>query len=170
MRTLGLRFAGTFLAFFLIVGFLPVQSPTGLPPFGSFSGGTFDTVNNANLDVHFEVPVLSKPGRGLPFYYILAHDTSIWSQVQINGTWQWVPAGMWGWSGINAAILGYVGYQTQSEEGQCFWNGEYYYYYWTNYSQWTYYDTSGTAHPFSLTLGSTPLPAPPSGCQPPPPQ
>ena len=47
------------------------QPVTGLPPFGSFSGGPFDTVNNANLNVHFEVPVFSRAGRGLSFSYSL---------------------------------------------------------------------------------------------------
>jgi hypothetical protein len=42
------------------------QVTTGLPPFGTFSGGPFDTVNNANLNVHFEIPVVNKAGRGLP--------------------------------------------------------------------------------------------------------
>ncbi len=40
------------------------QPTAGLPPFGSFSGGPVDTIDNANLNVHFEVPIVSKAGRG----------------------------------------------------------------------------------------------------------
>ena len=50
------------------------QVATGFPPYGSFSPGTFDTVNNANLNVHFSIPVISKAGRGLPFSYALTYD------------------------------------------------------------------------------------------------
>ena len=39
------------------------QVATGPVPFGSFSGGSFDAVNNANLNVHFAIPVISKAGR-----------------------------------------------------------------------------------------------------------
>jgi hypothetical protein len=48
------------------------QTATGLPPFGSFSGGT-DTLNNANLNVHLAFPIFSRAGRGLPFSYSLAY-------------------------------------------------------------------------------------------------
>jgi hypothetical protein len=63
---------------------LRAQSPTGTPPFGSFSGGP-DVVNNANLDVHLSIPVVNKAGRGLPFYYLLTDDSFIWSPVTVNG-------------------------------------------------------------------------------------
>lgn len=46
------------------------QVATGTPPFGSFGGGSFDTVNLANLNAHFAIPMLSKPGAGLPFHYV----------------------------------------------------------------------------------------------------
>src|SRR5436853_6453042 len=42
------------------------QVSYGLQPFGSFSGGPFDIVNNQDLNVHFAIPVLNKAGRGLP--------------------------------------------------------------------------------------------------------
>ena len=49
----------------------------GLPPFGTFSGGPFDFVNNANLNVHFEIPVVNKAGRGLPFVYTLTSGCAV---------------------------------------------------------------------------------------------
>ncbi len=42
------------------------QVTTGTPPFGSFGGGP-DVVNLANLNAHWTVPVVHKPGRGTNF-------------------------------------------------------------------------------------------------------
>jgi hypothetical protein len=50
----------------------------GTPPFGSFAGGPFDTINLSNLNVHFSIPILSKAGVGIPFNYALTYDNSIW--------------------------------------------------------------------------------------------
>src|SRR5580658_8609493 len=76
------------------------QPATGLPPFGSFSGGPFDTVNNANLNVHFEVPVFSRAGRGQSFSYSLGYDSSVWYPVTSGSTTVWTPVTNWGWTGI----------------------------------------------------------------------
>ena len=69
------------------------QVSYGLQPFGSFSGGPFDIVNNQDLNVHFAIPVLSKAGRGLPFNYSDGYDSTIWS-IQNSA---WTPANQWGW-------------------------------------------------------------------------
>src|SRR5207245_7373239 len=60
------------------------QVATGTPPFGSFSGGP-DIVNNGNLNVHFEIPVLVKAGRGMPLRYMLTYDSSVWTPS--NNSW-----------------------------------------------------------------------------------
>src|SRR5438132_1359709 len=67
----------------------------GLPPFGSFSGGPFDVVNNANLNVHFEIPLLSKAGRGLPFNYPDRYDSTIWTIA--GNAWTPTTVTIWGW-------------------------------------------------------------------------
>src|SRR5207253_5399298 len=56
------------------------QVSYGLQPFGSFSGGPFDIVNNQDLNVHFAIPVLNKAGRGLPFNYSDGYDSTIRSE------------------------------------------------------------------------------------------
>jgi len=44
---------------------LNAQAPgTGFPAFGSFTSGSFDAVNNQNLNVIFNMPVMHSPGRG----------------------------------------------------------------------------------------------------------
>jgi hypothetical protein len=67
------------------------QVATGTPPFGSFGGGPFDTVNLGNLDVHFAVPIVHKAGRGMPFTYDPTYDSSVW--YPSGGTW--TPVANW---------------------------------------------------------------------------
>jgi hypothetical protein len=89
------------------------QGPiTGTPPFGSFGGGPFDTVNLGNLNVHFAIPVIHKAGRGMPFTYDLSYDSSIWSPVNSSGTSTWTPVPNWGWRGVTEITTGYVSIQT----------------------------------------------------------
>ena len=56
-RRTGVVYAGLLLAF---ASASAIEAQTGTPPFGSFSGGPFDTVNNANLNVHFAIPIFSR--------------------------------------------------------------------------------------------------------------
>ena len=134
------------------------QVSTGIVPFGSYGGGPFDVVNNANLNVHLSVPILNKPGRGLPFYYYLTYDSSVWNPT--GG--QWAPASNWGWRGVSEALTGYVTYA--SKEVQCSAPppapsqspmrppGTAWYYV---YSNWTYHDASGGAHFFPNVVLNT---------------
>ena len=130
------------------------QVTTGLPPFGSFSGGSFDTVNNANLNVHFAIPIVNKAGRGMPFTYTLTYDSSIWSPVNSTGSAVWTPVGQtatmptnWGWRGITEGQAGYISYRGVSV--RCGYGvGQYTYY--TLYGYWTYHDAWGTPHMFNI--------------------
>lgn len=82
------------------------QVSTGIPPFGSFGGGPFDTVNLGNLNVHFAIPVLNKAGRGTPFSYSLGYDSSVWAPVTSSGVTSWAQnVSNWGWS-VNSNALG----------------------------------------------------------------
>src|SRR5579863_6191631 len=72
------------------------QVKTGTPPFGSFGGGP-DVINLANLNAHWTVPIISKPGRGTDFTYSLGYDTSVWYPVGASGHQTWQPVGGWGW-------------------------------------------------------------------------
>src|SRR5215831_7850152 len=77
---------------------------TGTPPFHSFAGGP-DVIDLSNLNAHISIPVFSKAGRGTPFNYALAYDTSIWTPYT-----SWLPAGNWGLQRDTAALVGYVSY------------------------------------------------------------
>lgn len=88
---------------------LSAQVATGTPPFGSFGGGP-ETINLANLNAHFDIPIMNKGGRGLPFAYDLVNDTSVWYPVGASGNQIWRPVANWGWAGQTQATTGYVTY------------------------------------------------------------
>jgi RHS repeat-associated protein len=79
---------------------------TGIPPYQSFGGGP-DVINLGNLNVHYSIPVFSRAGRGTPFSYALAYDSSIWSP-----STAWIPNSNWGLNRDTAALVGYVFYNS----------------------------------------------------------
>ena len=137
-----------FIALLLLASGAAFAQPTpGFPPFGSFSGGQFDTIDNANLNVHFEIPIVSKAGRGLPFTYSLTYDSSVWMPVSASGTSTWTPVSNWGWGNVTQAsqnVTGYVTFRTTptggcTNDGHTFW-------YWDAFDQFYYHDPSGVSH------------------------
>ncbi len=125
---------------------LPAQAQviTGLPPFGSFSGGP-DIVNNANLNVHVSIPVRNKAGRGIPFSYVLSFDSSVWYPVTSGSSQVWTPVTNWGWRAVTEVATGYISYGTglrpcRDSMGQIT-QGIY-------YGGWSYNDSFGVKHGF----------------------
>src|SRR5207249_4223420 len=109
------------LFLFLLLSPLPAsaQGPvTGTPPFGSYSGGP-DIINLANLNAHLTIPILSKPGRGIPFSYNLAYDSSVWFPVGSSGGQSWQPVLNFGWAGLTQVAVGYISYGVQSGTFPC---------------------------------------------------
>jgi hypothetical protein len=96
------------VAIFLAAPLARAQVATGAPPFSSTMSSTFDTVNNANLNVMFAVPVLSKAGKGMPFSFALAYNSSVWTPYNVNGQPGWTPASNWGWGNITSANSNYT--------------------------------------------------------------
>jgi RHS repeat-associated protein len=128
------------------------QVITGTPPFGSFAGGP-DQVNLANLNVHLNVPVFSRPGRGLPFNFYLTYDNSIWYPVTTSGTTTWTANGTgWGSSEVNVGSA--VPTIISSTSGTC---GSLPHLGITSHTTygWNYIDGFGTRHPFSATSTMT---------------
>lgn len=85
------------------------QVSTGAQPMGSFSSGP-DFINLGNLNMHFDLPVFAKPGRGMPFTYTLSFDSSVWSPVTVSGVKSWQPAQNWNWRGVTEVATGYISY------------------------------------------------------------
>src|ERR1700680_749611 len=80
------------------------QTPgLGTPPFGSFTNGGFDTINNQNLNAYFVISIASSTGRGMPLNLSLSYNALIWQPVT-NGTTSWTPVTdaignpTWGWA------------------------------------------------------------------------
>src|SRR5208283_903862 len=141
-----LRLAFIFAVISLAASPASGQVVTGVPPFGSFSGGP-DIVNNANLNVHIQIPVVNKAGRGIPFSYTITFDSSVW--YPSGGVW--LPVASWGWG--NATQQGGTGYVVDKwTQGSCRTGPRNPLQYYDIYSQWRYYDAFGAIHPFSLTL------------------
>ena len=125
---------------------------TGIYSFGSFDSKGFDTVNLGNLNVHFAVPLVSKPGRGINFNYSLAYDGLVWSPVASAGTSYWQPATDWGFTAVfGNGFHGYVTYkvatgkctvQTDGAPQQITVERDY---------AFAYHDSFGGVHPFSYS-------------------
>ena len=126
------------------------QVITGIAPFGSYGGGPFDSVNLANLNTHFEIPVVNKPGRGIPFTYSLKYDSSIWYPATSNGIQVWTPVTNFGWPAqqelaqgkIYSTAFTHVCYDPDTDTD-------------IESQHWKYTgfkDSSGTMHPISLDI------------------
>ncbi len=118
------------------------QVATGLPPFGSFSGGP-DVTNLGNLNLHYTFPVFSKPGRGMPFNYALSFDSSVWFP---SGN-AWTPVPNWGWRGPSDAFTGSLA--VSLTRLTCHFNGINEFYFLHTFGPYT--DGFGATHPVTAT-------------------
>jgi RHS repeat-associated protein len=152
--------SGLAVALLLAVGALTqagiAQVATGMQPFGSFSGGPFDSLNVGNLDVHWAVPIVRKAGRGIPFNYDLTYDSVIYQPATSSGVTSWVPVGnvggiasYWGWQGLGPTFSPHLSYNMVYTSGQCGMGGVDSFQQWT-YSNFVYYDTVGASHVFPV--------------------
>jgi RHS repeat-associated protein len=140
-----------FVALAVIPTISSSQVSTGTPPFSSFGGGPFDTVNLGNLNVHFAISVLNKAGRGSPFSYSLGYDSSVWSPATSSGVTSWVPLSNWGWAVNSPALGGSI--TTGSRQFRCEISEDPPVYQWVtgNYIS-SYVDPLGTSHRFTLSM------------------
>jgi RHS repeat-associated protein len=148
------------LAVLLAASPAPAQVATGRLPFGSFGGGPFDTVDLANLDVHFQIPVINKAGRGLPFDYILSYDNSVWYPSSVSGQTTWTQVSNWGWTNLSQGLPGTLTYHAIS--GRCMTSNGWVYY--PEYLFGPYVDAANVSHnaialttPGSTTCGVAPI-------------
>ena len=119
---------------------------TGMPPLGSISGGPFDSIDLANLDVHFSIPVFSRRGVGIPFAYNLSYDSLVWVPVtSSSGVTSWQPASGsdFGWQDDAQAVAGNVYYTSSSTVYSCGGYKET-----TTLSGYQFVDPAGGSHPF----------------------
>jgi RHS repeat-associated protein len=147
------RFALLIAFISLPCGTLPAQVQTGTPPFSKIGGGPADEVDLANLNVHLDVPIVNKAGRGISFTYTLGYDNSTWTPVGSSGSQTWVPAENWGWSVESAAATGEITYQQTMQQVQCYPSGNWGYL--TTEENFSYIDPFGTQHPIPGAEGGS---------------
>jgi hypothetical protein len=126
------------------------QVATGTYNYGTFDNLGVDSINVANLNAHLNIPVLNKAGRGMPFYYNLSYDSSVWYQITVSGQKTWTPVQNFGWRGDTEIATGYMSVNQSSVSTQ---RGGYTCYT-TTYQNFVYHDPYGIQHPF---VGSTVL-------------
>src|SRR5271165_6229695 len=138
------------LSFFpLAAEVAPAQQPiTGAPPLSSVAGSGFDSVDLANLNVHFSIPVFSRGGKGgLGFAYNLTYDSLVWSPSTSSGAHAWTPGSNWGWAPQSTADTGYITFSTSTT--LCYTNGHPNGGSITYINNYIYFDPVGTPHAFS---------------------
>jgi RHS repeat-associated protein len=136
----------------------PAQLPTGTPVFGSFDSDGVNTINLATLNIHTQIPIFSRPGKGIPFSAVLNHDNVFW--YPSGGTWKYTTNGSatgLDWLGLTPAVQGMpAGYTTYV--GTCPNNSST-----LVYTNWKYTDIFNTTH--DATNGRpTPLILDSAGC------
>ena len=131
------------LSLLFIVATATGQVTTGVPPFSSVGGGTFDTIDLQNLNVHFAIPFIHKAGRGMPFTYDFSYDSSVWYSASVNGVVTWQPVSNFGWRGLSEAAVGYIS-NTSSTGMKCQPSG-----FSSTLSNYVFHDMSGVPHTFS---------------------
>jgi len=67
---------------------------TGAPPFSTIQSTGFDSIDLANLNIHFKIPIRHRASGTLPFGFDLTYDSLIWGD---DGNGSIVPALGYGW-------------------------------------------------------------------------
>ena len=135
---------------FLVFG-LPVYAQntgTGAYAFASFDTPGFDAINTGNLNVRFSIPIVNRPGRGLPFQYTLQYEGLIWSPVTTPTGTAWVNDPSWGFIGMlnGSAFAGYI---SESQSTQLCGSPTVFVAKYTNY---VYHDPFGADHALNYSL------------------
>ena len=137
------------IAFLLALALLPASlcaqnTGPGLPPFGSFTPGGFDTVNNQNLNAVFGIPLVHSAGRGMPLGLSLINNSTAYQIV--GGAWTPVTDSSgnpsWGWV-KDMPKGGYVTWTSTTTTTKCGTHLGFQ----THYYNYAYTDALGTVHP-----------------------
>ena len=115
---------------------------TGFPLFNSFAHHEVDIINEGNLNVHLEIPIFAKSGRGLPVNYVISYDTLNWYTVlsPYNNVYYWTWSGT-GWHVASQPLAGYVTYDENLIPHACGGSGQL-----VKRINYIYYDPSGGTH------------------------
>ncbi len=103
--------------------YTPNVNNVGLPPTGVFSGGSIDSVQLQNGNLHVDIPLLHLPGIGMDTDIHFVYDNQLFNETQVNwGTsgalqqWQQISIGRNGFAQVSDPLQGVlkVGYHTEN--------------------------------------------------------
>ncbi len=125
---------------------------TGKYTFAPLETHGFDSINLGNLNIHFEIPIVNKPGRGMPFTYTLVYDGLVWQVGGDSGLQYWVPDSSFGLRGeLTEGFRGYLSYNSTTHK--CYNDPPDFY--WTTISDsYVYHDQFGAQHQFYYRFNS----------------
>ena len=115
---------------------------SGNPLFSTISANGIDSINIGNLNVHLDIPIYSRAGRGIPFNFVLTYDSNFWKNQ--NGQ-AWIPTQSFGWGTSNLGSVTYdpvQGNLCPAPSGNI---------HETNLTNFVYTDPSGTPHAMNGT-------------------
>ncbi len=120
---------------------------TGAPPFSTIQSTGFDSIDLANLNIHFRIPIRHRASATLPFNSDLTYNSLIWGD---DGLGDLVPTNGYGWRSDTEALGGKVTYSLVpknclSGTGNL-------------YTNLPYKDSHGTVHPSLLVPDSCQAP------------
>lgn len=119
---------------------LAQTSVTGFPPFSSQAGGQWDSINLANLNVHLNIPITARKGRGLNFSEALQYDSSVYAPRNFT-VWML----NFGWGDTGTSVGGVLRSASQSIGCQGGGSG-------TQDTFNAYQDPFQTVHPFTTSI------------------
>ena len=147
-----LRWAALVLIFEIILSSasLAQSNQTGLPSFSSESGGPWDLVNLANLNVHVALPVTARPGRGSNFRFGLSYDNTTYQNIGgfwlLNFNWVGIGGGTANAFAIQSAMAGFF-LPGAIQQISCTGGGS-----GSQITYSNYFDPAQTLHPFTTNI------------------
>src|SRR5215472_2391535 len=115
----------------------------GVPQFSTTTNGP-DNINLGNLNVSWQFPIFSKPGRGIPFSFALAYNNTVWKQTAVNN-FSLSPVANLGWSFVGNVPSGAIASNVHTAvncNSQRFLKTD-------TYNNFVYADSSGIHHRFT---------------------
>ncbi|MGO9317041.1 MAG: RHS repeat-associated core domain-containing protein [Terracidiphilus sp.] len=138
--------------------YTPNINNVGLPEYGVFSGGSVDSVQLQNGNLHVDIPLLHLPGIGkdtdIHFVYdnLLFNSTTVnYGTSQLPMTWQQITMGRNGFAQVSDPLRGVLKVGTHQEQWQCLIEFQYQIVGpLTHIDYMAFTDTNGTGHNFSI--------------------
>lgn len=140
--------------------YIPDAGKVGLPMNGVFSGGSIDSVQVNNGNLHVDIPLLHIPGVGMDVDFHFVYDNQVLTSSQVPYVWgtstTQTPEGYWYlltmsryFASISDPLSGYLKIGRHNEHWECgnpnIWSGDVT---WVDYVSFS--EPNGTSRPFSL--------------------